>query len=105
MRLIHTATGEEAEVGDLVTSFRDENAIIKHFVPPHKPSSSGHVSITYLDRKTMPGYNYVGVWGLEWIEREDRGDWPSKDSCCDGEGNRKCRSVTHCERYGKCEPS
>jgi len=65
MRLIHTATGQEAEIGDAVLSFRGHVGNIDEIHKPHKSSSSGHV--------TVGGhYNYVSVWGLKWIEREDR---------------------------------
>ena len=73
MKLIHTATLKPAEIGDEVTTRKGDTGIIKYFIPPHKPASSGHVSVAYTDRETMPGYHYVSVWGLEWIEREDRG--------------------------------
>ena len=59
MRLIETSTGEEAVVG---------RTYINYFRPPHKPASSGKCS-------TSCGREYfVGVLGLGWIEREDRGE-------------------------------
>lgn len=93
MKLVYTEEPtRNVKLGDLVTNFRGRTGIVKHFIPPHKPSSSGHISIQ-LDG-TMDAYNYVGVWGMEWIEREDR------RHCVPG--SRKCRSVTHCKRYGEC---
>lgn len=64
MRLIHKDTGKDVQVGDKVVTFRGKNAVVVEFSKPHKPASSGHV-ITDLGR------HYVGVYGLEWIERED----------------------------------
>lgn len=74
MKLIHVADGRFAKIGDLVTSFRGAPGTISHFVPPHKPSSSGHISVKVSAGAPDSGasYNYVGVWGLEWIDREDR---------------------------------
>lgn len=72
MKLIHTKTLKNVELGDLVTSFRGGRGIVKHFVPPHKPGSSGHVSVKVSGDHDREAYNYVGVWGLEWIDREDR---------------------------------
>lgn len=96
MKLIHTATQEPAAVGDQVTNSRGSKGTILHFTPPHKevvrrvlgrtdllllsralrvlgevfpPSSSGHVTV---DTDEGSSYNYyVGVWGLEWIERDE----------------------------------
>lgn len=69
MRLIYKETGEEVKVGDTVRTGRGEEVRVTHFAPPHKPSSSGKVSVA------ADQYNaeyYVGVIGAEWIEREDR---------------------------------
>lgn len=65
MKLIHRDNGMEAFVGDPVISFRGNCGRIKAIHPPHKSSSSGHITVG-------ESYNYVSVWGLRWIEREDR---------------------------------
>jgi hypothetical protein len=65
MKLIHLNTGLPVVVGDTVFNFRGEETTVVSFVKPHKPDSSGHVT-------TGLGYHYVGVYGLEWIDREDR---------------------------------
>ena len=72
MKLIHTATLKPAEIGDEVTTRKGDTGIIKYFIPPHKPASSGHVSVAYTDRHPLPGYHYVRVWGVERVGREDR---------------------------------
>ena len=72
VKLIHTLTLKTAEIGDKVTTLKGTRGTIAHFIPPHKPSSSGHVSVKFSDQNTMNAYNYVSVWGLEWIDREDR---------------------------------
>lgn len=70
MKLIHIQSLEPVAVGDVVRSFRGEQGLVHHFVPPHKPSSSGHVSVRAAGGTEH--YHYVGVWGMEWIDREDR---------------------------------
>jgi len=74
MKLVYIKTLKPVELGDLVENFRGAKGIVKHFVPPHKPSSTGHISVKVATDGPGEGeaYNYVGVWGMEWIDREDR---------------------------------
>ena len=53
--------GEQAHVGDVLTDFRGETAILRDGRAPHKVSSSGFV---YTDR----GQSYAGVFDLRWVE-------------------------------------
>lgn len=57
------------KVGDKVKTFRGENATVRSFRTPHKPSSEGKISIMIQDFNEEV---YVGVIGAKWIEREDR---------------------------------
>jgi len=79
MKLIYTEdketkrSGDLVEVGDKILFAdvdADEVVTVSFFRPPHKPSSSGKVSVKYDDGSTTEVY--VGVIGAEWIEREDR---------------------------------
>ena len=71
MRLIYTETREPVEIGDFVwLSGREKPATVIHFAKPHKPSSSGKVTVRDSDERTSE--YCVGVIGAEWIEREDR---------------------------------
>ena len=75
MRLVYTAPLPheivEVAVGDNVLLGNDEEqAVVHYFRPPHKPASSGKVTVKYPDGSTAE--YYVGVIGAEWIEREDR---------------------------------
>ena len=71
MKLIHQGTNKEAKISDKVTDFRGEDTgTITYFSKPHKPSSSGRVTVTLDNGHAVE--HYVSVWGLEWIEREDR---------------------------------
>jgi len=81
LRLIHEASGIRAHVGDFVGNKRNnEVRFISYFREPHKPASEGKVStqVTYGDSSSRE--NYVSVWGLKWIEREDRGQGVSKEA-------------------------
>jgi hypothetical protein len=72
MRLIYTETREPVCVGDFVwLSNSKKPARVVHFTKPHKPSSSGKVTVKEDDNERTSEY-YVGVIGAEWIEREDR---------------------------------
>jgi len=66
MRLIHKKTGKEVAVGDKITSFRGEETTVQFFREPHAARSSGKV-VTAEDREF-----YVGVYGMEWVDRDDR---------------------------------
>lgn len=71
MRLVYTATGKEVRVGDRVKTFNGDEVTVTYFRPPHKPSSSGKVSVKSDGRDYSNEY-FVSVIGAEWIEREDR---------------------------------
>jgi len=69
MRLVYVDTEIPVEVGDEILR-SDDTLTVTYFRPPHKPSSSGKVSV-----KSSKGWTaeyFVGVIGAEWIEREDR---------------------------------
>jgi len=71
MKLIYTKTGLPVQVGDIADTGRGEMVEVDYFRPPHKPSSSGKVSVTTVNTDQRSEY-YVGVIGAEWIEREDQ---------------------------------
>lgn len=70
MRLIYSNSGREVKVGDIVQLARRKVEVI-YFSKPHKPSSSGQVSVRSPDEPYDCTY-YVGVIGAKWIEREDQ---------------------------------
>lgn len=82
MKLVYTDganKGQEVKVGDVVVLRNGDKAKVHYFAKPHKPSSSGKVSINRMyERNGARLINnsteeyYVGVIGAEWIEREDR---------------------------------
>jgi len=74
MRLVYEASGIEVKVGDTVY-LDDEPYRVEYFAKPHKPSSSGKVSVAVVDNHIHNKFSqeyYVGVIGAVWIEREDR---------------------------------
>jgi hypothetical protein len=73
MRLIDVETQEEIKVCSIVTMPSDPLAepwTVVYMPKPHKPASSGKV--TCEDKNGNRCEYYAGVWGLEWVEREDR---------------------------------
>lgn len=72
MKLVYTDTGKEVKVGDIVKTFRGEECKVKYFRPPHKPSSSGKITVQFGDNDLNCREFYVSVIGAEWIDREDR---------------------------------
>lgn len=73
MILVYTKNKTPVYVGDKV-EIDDEPYEVKFFSKPHKPSSSGKVTMS------PPGFNdfehdrefYVNIIGAEWINREDQ---------------------------------
>lgn len=73
MRLIYNNYKEEVKIGDTVKLRDGETAVVEFFREPHKPSSSGKVSVTVTKGAHQHAAEYyVGVIGAKWIEREDR---------------------------------
>jgi hypothetical protein len=75
-KLVYTSgprKGEEVKVGDRVTitNSKDHKSLVTvdYFAYPHKPSSSGKVTVR-KGKQTME--YYVSVIGAEWINRNDR---------------------------------
>lgn len=74
MKLVYDLTGNEVKVGDVVPQREGPPCTVKFFRPPHKPASSGKVTITWPDGKGSEQTQevYVGCIGATWVEREDR---------------------------------
>jgi len=70
MQLVYTETQTPVQVGDITSTFRGEDVTVTYFRPPHKPASSGKISVK--DENDRTAEYYVGVIGAEWINREDR---------------------------------
>jgi hypothetical protein len=50
MKLIKETTGQELKIGDTVKTFDGEEAVLKGFREPHKPSSTGRVYVRLSER-------------------------------------------------------
>jgi len=84
MKLIHKSNGQEARVGDIVFDSAEIPHRLEFFREPHKPSSEGKCCVKALRAPLGTGLvlleqyareYYVGVFKLEWIDREDRKEW------------------------------
>jgi hypothetical protein len=73
MKLVYKGTSQEVKVGDQIVT-DDAVFTVEHFTKPHKPASSGKVTVKLGDKfnKLVRAEFYVSVIGAEWIEREDR---------------------------------
>lgn len=68
-RLIYFATQKEVKFGDTIV-LDDETHTVVYFNHPHKPASSGKVSL--VDSQGARKEYYVGVIRAEWVERTDQ---------------------------------
>lgn len=75
MKLIYIKTGELVKEGDKVQAGDGETLTVEYFRPPHKPSSSGKVSVSDSRGESYQHEYYVSVIGAKWIEREDQIDF------------------------------
>lgn len=71
MKLIHTRTREELQIGEVVQTFKGENVTIVRMSKPHKPSSTGRVVLRFEDGYEQ-GY-FPGVIDAEWVTRRLKG--------------------------------
>jgi hypothetical protein len=70
-QLIYTKTKKPVKIGDVVKlQPTGELAIVDYFAYPHKPSSSGKVSVKTANSDWSHEV-YVSVIGAEWINRTD----------------------------------
>lgn len=63
--LVDTITGEPVSVGDIVTDFRGDEAVILGGTPPHKPSSTGRVYVRSTEGDWSGEY-FPSVYNLKW---------------------------------------
>ena len=72
MELVYTKNQMPVYVGDEV-QIDNEPYVITYFDKPHKPASSGKISVQ--PKADISGYErefYVQIIGAEWIDREDQ---------------------------------
>lgn len=67
-KLISNDTGAEIKVGDSATTFRGDACVVKGLRPPHKPSSSGHVSVEVAGQRGYVPEYYPSVIGCHYVE-------------------------------------
>jgi len=73
MRLVYKETQEPVQLGDIVSSGKGTEFKVQFFREPHSPASSGKVSVIDLDYPEKHSIElYTHVFGMGWIDREDR---------------------------------
>ena len=71
MKLVYEKTGDAVQIGDEVTLSDGESVTVRYFAEPHKPESSGKVSVSGDDDVYQREF-FVGIIGAKWIERGNR---------------------------------
>ena len=64
MILVNIKTKEPVNMGETLTSFRGEKAILAGGSEPHKPGSTGRV---YVKGRMISGEFFPSVFNCEWI--------------------------------------
>lgn len=59
-------------LGQIVTDFRGDKAIVTGWEEPHKPSSSGRIYVKWDEDQTMDNSYYPSVFGAKWEETYTR---------------------------------
>ena len=62
--------GDEVRPGDLVMLSSGEHCMVEAITLPHKPESTGRVTVSWADGHTSTFFPSV-LWA-KWIEREDQ---------------------------------
>jgi hypothetical protein len=71
MRLVYDKTGLPVKAGDVI-HLDGQPHFVHGFREPHKPASSGKVSVKAMNDAGYCREYYVGVIGATWIDRDDR---------------------------------
>jgi len=71
MRLVYDKSGRNVSLCDKIV-FQDEVVTVVYAPKPHSPASSGKVTVEYSNGDRVE--YYAQVFGMTWIEREDRGE-------------------------------
>jgi len=74
MKLIYEKNGQTVKIGDRVLTAGSSNVTITGITPPHKPSSTGRVTVMAEDSHGRPSYSeyFPGVIDAKWIDRKDQ---------------------------------
>ena len=66
VKMFHKATGKVVVVGDAVTDFRGDAAIVTGWQAPHREGSSGRIHVRYKDDATGEAEYYPSVFNCEF---------------------------------------
>ena len=64
--------GKPVELGQVVTDFRGDKAIVTGWDEPHKPSSTGRIYVKWDEDQTMSDSYYPSVFEAEWKETKEK---------------------------------
>jgi hypothetical protein len=67
MRLLDKTTNKELIIGEIVHDFRNDPHVLIDARPPHKPSSTGFVTLRSMDEHAFVAEYYAGVIDAEWV--------------------------------------
>jgi len=68
-KLINKETRKEVKEGAIITDFRGDTAVLVGFREPHKPSSTGRVSVKE-DGSSFAREYFPSVFGLEIVDHQ-----------------------------------
>lgn len=72
MKLVYRDSKMPVYVGDRVVLSRGEEVEVMRITEPHKPSSTGRVTVKSMGDDDWTMDYYPSVIGAEWIDREDQ---------------------------------
>lgn len=78
MILVHKDRNLPVEIGDKVRDSTGNIDVVTYFAKPHKPASSGKVTV-----ENSMVESYVSGWGLVWLFREDQCDTAEEKIACE----------------------
>lgn len=72
MKLVYEASGTEVKIGDEAILSRGERVVVTEITKPHKPESTGRVTVKGRRSNDFPQSYFPSVIGAKWVEREDQ---------------------------------
>jgi hypothetical protein len=77
MKLVYEVNNEPVQTGDVV-HVRNEPFTVWMITEPHKPSSTGRVTLRGFDDQGYIREFFPNVIGAKWIERTDQGSYSER---------------------------
>ena len=64
--------GKPVELGQIVTDFHGDKAVVTGWEEPYKTSSTGRIHVKWDEDQTMDSSYYPSVFGAEWKETKEK---------------------------------